>query len=536
MSLGTDPSEQMPAGACGASLGLAIDQDFLVQLLNGLPRPVFVKDEQHRLVLVNDAYCAHVGRSAEWLVGKTTFAIYTEAQAQAQWDEDVAVFEFGKPTDREEAVTGRDGRTRHQLIRKNRFTTAEGRRFLVGVIVDVTGLKQAEVALAVAQERIEHLLASSPAVIYSLAATGDHAPTFVGENVRELFGFAREEYLGSPDLRRSRIHPDDLDRIERGFERLFDEGRLSTEYRFRRKDGSYCWVNDEQQLIRDEHGEPIEVVGSWIDVTERKKAELELKQYREHLEHLVGKRTRKIEHQAEELEKALEKEKHLTALQREFVAMVSHEFRTPLAIIDGAAQRLLRRLDRFDPAEVEQRVERIRSAIMRMTELIEGVLSLSRLEAGVIEFYPEPCPLAELVQDVCRRQQDITPDHSIEVDVEDLPLEILADPTLLNQVFSNLLSNAVKYAPTSPKIEVRGWSEGDRACVSVRDEGLGIPAEEVPRLFEKYFRAKTSAGISGTGIGLYLIKQLVEMHAGQIEVESELGQGSTFVVRLPKAA
>ncbi len=114
-----------------------------------------------------------------------------------------------------------------------------------------------------------------------------------------------------------------------------------------------------------------------------------------------------------------------------------------------------------------------------------------------------------------------------------LPEEIHADAELLDQVFTNLLSNAVKYAPNDPRIEVKGWTDGTFAALSVRDHGVGIAADDFPRMFERFFRAATSAGISGTGIGLNLVKRLMEMHTGTIQVDSVAGQGSVFTVRLP---
>ena len=150
-----------------------------------------------------------------------------------------------------------------------------------------------------------------------------------------------------------------------------------------------------------------------------------------------------------------------------------------------------------------------------------------------IDFAPEPCSIARVVKTVCKRQQSISPDHSIEVSVEKLPDEIQGDPMLLGQVFTNLLSNAVKYAPHSKKIKVIGWTEDDCACVTVKDYGLGIPKSDMPRLFEKFFRASTSTGIKGTGIGLFLIRTFIELHGGTITVRSELSKGSAFTVRLP---
>jgi PAS domain S-box-containing protein len=133
--------------------------------------------------------------------------------------------------------------------------------------------KRVEESQAAAQERLDHLVSASPAVIYSFKATGDYAPTFVGRNITDLFGYEPSEYLENPSFWRDRVHPDDLARVETEITRLFANGDHALEYRFRRKNGTYCWVNDEQRLIRDEAGKPLEIVGSWSDITARKKAE-----------------------------------------------------------------------------------------------------------------------------------------------------------------------------------------------------------------------------------------------------------------------
>ncbi len=248
---------------------------------------------------------------------------------------------------------------------------------------------------------------------------------------------------------------------------------------------------------------------------------------------IIEKLTADQQEHAARLSQALEKEREYNALQSEFVAMASHEFRTPLAIIDGTAQRIERRMHLLSPEDLHERVQKIRNAVQRMLALIESTLSASRLDAGKIELETASCDLAEIVADVCKRQQELSPLHNIVLQQAELPKEIAADAKKLEQVFTNLLSNAVKYAPESPRIEVCVFAEAGQAVVSVRDHGLGIPADEMPRLFQRYFRARTSTGIAGTGIGLNLVKRFVELHGGAIEVESVEGAGSTFTVRLP---
>ena len=111
--------------------------------------------------------------------------------------------------------------------------------------------------------------------------------------------------------------------------------------------------------------------------------------------------------------------------------------------------------------------------------------------------------------------------------------KIFADHRLLDQVFTNLLSNAVKYSPDSPLIEVKGWNDEENALITVTDQGVGIPANDLPHMFGQFFRAKTSEGIKGTGIGLNVVKEFVEMHGGSVGVDSLEGEGSTFTVRIP---
>ena len=159
---------------------------------------------------------------------------------------------------------------------------------VVGSWSDITERKRAEEAAAAARDRTEHLVASSPAVIYSFKATGDYAPTFISRNVKDLLGYDREEYLNSPDFWQSRIHPADSPRILRAYSRLFEEERLSNEYRFRKKDGSYCWVSDELQVLRNPAGDPIEIVGAWSDVTARKQLGEALVAAQERLVHLLS--------------------------------------------------------------------------------------------------------------------------------------------------------------------------------------------------------------------------------------------------------
>ncbi|MGF1630826.1 MAG: ATP-binding protein [Kiloniellaceae bacterium] len=248
---------------------------------------------------------------------------------------------------------------------------------------------------------------------------------------------------------------------------------------------------------------------------------------------LIDRLTAEQQQQTLRLSEALEKEREYNALHRDFVTMVSHEFRTPVAIIDGAAQRIERRIGKDTPEELQLRTEKIRSAVARMIELIDSTLSVSRMEAGAIELELAECDLAALLKDVCQRQQGIARQHKVRLTIADLPPMMSVDAKRMDQVFTNLLSNAVKYAPDAPQIEVKAGTIGSDVVVAVRDFGVGIPKDELHKLFEKFYRASTSTGIPGTGIGLHLVKFLVELHDGTVAVDSTEGQGTTFSVTFP---
>jgi two-component system OmpR family sensor kinase len=243
--------------------------------------------------------------------------------------------------------------------------------------------------------------------------------------------------------------------------------------------------------------------------------------------------------QAAMLEERLAEEQRLTLLQRNFVSMASHEFRTPLAIIDGHTQRLISMRDRLTAEERAQRAFKIRSMVRRMTQLIDNLIGSARLIDGPIELYYHPgqVDLGSLLRDGCRLQCELTPDAQILEPAETTPrLIVYGDSCLLSQLFSNLLSNAVKYSPEGGLIEATAAQEDAQIMVSIRDHGIGIPEADRGRVFERYYRGSNTSGIGGSGVGLSLVRSIVDLHKGAISLESTEGAGSRFTLRLPAAS
>ncbi|MBL8702448.1 MAG: PAS domain S-box protein [Alphaproteobacteria bacterium] len=235
----------------------------------------------------------------------------------------------------------------------------------------------------------------------------------------------------------------------------------------------------------------------------------------------------------DDLERALVAEREMSAQQRRFVAITSHEFRTPLAIIDGATQRLLAG-DR--PARDDGtigRLERIRAAVRRMTQLIDRTLTSARLEDGRIELQPRRCDLLALLRAAIDQQHSISPEFTFGLAAGPGSATVVGDPRLIEQIFTNLLSNAVKFSRGERRIDVGVADVDGGYAVTVRDYGVGIAEDEIPKLFQRFFRASSALGIAGTGLGLHLVRELVAMHGGSIAVESRPGEGTTFRVTLP---
>jgi signal transduction histidine kinase len=241
--------------------------------------------------------------------------------------------------------------------------------------------------------------------------------------------------------------------------------------------------------------------------------------------------------QASMLEERLAHERLLSQQQRNFISMASHEFRTPMALIDGHAQRLINSNDSQSTDPVVTRARKIRVAIKRMSAMIDGLLHSCKLVDMDPElyFHPKEFDIRALLHEVCKLHREISPSSMIYEDLGYHPLRIYGDRALLFQLFSNLVANAVKYSPGGGTIRLAACAKGALLVVTVKDEGIGIPKSDLDRLFERYYRGGNVAGIVGTGLGLFLAKIVVELHDGAIEVESVEGGGSCFTISLPYA-
>jgi signal transduction histidine kinase len=216
----------------------------------------------------------------------------------------------------------------------------------------------------------------------------------------------------------------------------------------------------------------------------------------------------------------------------EFVSMVSHELRTPLTSIHGFSE-ILRTME-MEPEKKAEFYRIILNESERLSRLINNLLNLSSIEAG-IELNREMLDIPELLEEDLEFFRSQTSIHDLRYQGNRQLPQVYADPDRLHQIFKNILSNAIKYSPEGGPVEVETAIEGKYITVTVTDRGIGIPAEELPYIFDRFRRVerKEMSGITGTGLGLAIVKHLVDIHGGQIKVRSEAGQGSSFTVYIP---
>ncbi|HET6306321.1 MAG TPA: ATP-binding protein [Rhodopila sp.] len=244
---------------------------------------------------------------------------------------------------------------------------------------------------------------------------------------------------------------------------------------------------------------------------------------------------RGLAQQATMLEEKLAHEQSVAQMQRNFVSVITHEFRTPLTQIDAQAQRLTNLKDRLAPQDIADRAGRIRTAVTRIVRMIDQLVDTTRLmdSDARLFFHPEPIELVDVLRDVCRVHREISREALITEHYGEPPLLIFGDPKLLFQAFSNLLSNAIKYSNTGAKVVLRAEQAGRHIVVSVEDSGIGIPEKDRAHIFSRYYRGSNVSGFVGTGIGLFLVAMVVRLHNGQITVDTAEGNGSRFTVTLP---
>ena len=536
-----------------------------------------------------------------------------------------------------------------------------------GVVVsthDVTDRLRAQSELQETRERLEFILANAKTVLYTSKAGGDFGATFVSEGVQSMTGYSPEYFTSDASFWINRIHPEDREQILANLSHLFENNFHLHEYRFLCQDCHYIWVQDGVKLIRDSAGNPVECVGYWFDITDRKLASEELLrsearfraifeqaamgiavagsngrfiqvnqrfcefisysseeliemsfhqivhpedlqsdlEYQQQIlagkiDNFSNKENRFIRknselrwgnlslaairnhqgtvtylvaaiediHDRKQWQQALEQQRSILARQNqaldrarqeaeaanqaksEFLANMSHEIRTPMNAIIGFGD-LLKGL--VTEGRSRAYVESIVASGKTLLALINDILDLSKIEAGKLQLNYEPVDLRELLTEIQQIFSQKAAEKNILLQVEisaTIPPQIMFDEIRLRQILFNIVGNAIKFTERG-EVKISMLACDDRVCsleanhicleVIVADTGIGIARESQEKIFEAFMQSEgqSTRKYGGTGLGLAIVKRLMKMLSGTIQVQSELGQGTTFTLMFPNLA
>jgi signal transduction histidine kinase/ActR/RegA family two-component response regulator len=406
-------------------------------------------------------------------------------------------------------ILRRDGSIRWVVMRADTDTAASERRRILGVVIDVTEQHAALEALRDASER--SALIARHAGIGMWEARLDGSPERWDDQMFHLRGLLPSGRVPNREERMAMVHPDDLPRVldaRPGGGR--PHGSTAYEFRVRLPDGGWRWLASRSALVNDDTGRPVRRVGVNWDVTEAKQAEL-------------------VRQQAV----LAEREVHAKS---QFLSRMSHELRTPLNAVLGFTQLLQIEARRSADAAQLAKLGHIRAAGDHLLSLINDVLDLSSLESGALKLALGAVDLGMLVRQSVPLVESLAAQHGVVVEIAEAHGAARGDATRLRQVLINLLSNAIKYNRRGGRVVVHAAPVGDKALLQVRDTGRGLTPMQLGGLFEPFNRfGAENEGIEGTGIGLTIVKALVEGMGGRVAVSSKPGEGTLFEVVLATA-
>lgn len=412
------------------------------------------------------------------------------------------------------------GTTEIDILRRGEAITAEmrvveidweGGLAYLASLRDVTERKQAQAAIVLRNKAIE---ASATGIMIIDAQRPERPLIYVNPAFEAMTGYQAREVIGRSARFLYECNPY-LD-VNRRLDDALQLGHDAVEVvECERKDGALFWSELRFSPIFDDAHTLTQIVGVQHDITLRKLLEAE-----------------QIE--KERIKVALDKERELRELKDRFLTMMSHELRTPLALIRLSYDMLHQYGQKASAEERGQYLDSIRAQVDHLTDLVSDVMTVSRAERMKEDFMPEEIDLLTYVRAIVEEfQLNYHQTHRINFSSPPAMIQASVDRKLLRLALNNLISNAIKYSSPGSEVDISLQLERQTAVIAIVDQGIGIPAEDQPRLFEPFHRGRNAEVIPGTGLGLSIARQAVLAHGGSIQVESTLGKGSRFVIRLP---
>lgn len=409
-----------------------------------------------------------------------------------------------------------------------------------------------QVAMAIERKRAEeelrrltHAIEQSLVSVVITNAFGDIE--YVNPKFTQITGYTKDEVCGKNPriLRSGETVPEQYKQL---WETISSGKEWRGEFHNKKKNGELFWETASISPVRNEKSVITHFVAIKEDITERKRVEKELEDYQSHLEILIKERTKELEEvntrlqeeivkqkEAEEKVKgALVKEKEFSELKSKFISIASHEFRTPLSVIFSSTELLQRYGRKWNEDQYVEQIERVKFNVHYLTEIMDDVLTISRVDTGKIKFAPKETNLEALclglIEDI---NLLLTKKHQLQFKFALKEKYFMLDERLLKYVLLNLLSNAIKYSNKGGKIIFNIGLDHDNLIFEIEDEGIGIPEKDQSYLFEPFHRGENVGEIQGTGLGMSIVKRSVDVHNGSITFESKVNVGTKFTVKIP---
>ncbi|HEX9252102.1 MAG TPA: ATP-binding protein, partial [Ignavibacteriaceae bacterium] len=412
----------------------------------------------------------------------------------------------------------KDGSSIHTELSISSFES-DNKNYVLMIARDVTERIRAQRAIRESEEKYRNITENIDDFLFTFERTGlALRPIFCTSSIQKVTGYTQAEFLTDSKLFLKAIHPNDYASLKPKLINLMKSRiQLSGEFEFRiiNKQGNIVWVRAKINLVRSGTGRILKIYGLVSDVTFRKRAEEELKKSTQNLIKLNETKDR-------------------------FISIISHDLRTPFSSILGFTD-LLANDDELTEDERKQYVKYIQESSRSMLALVNSLLDWTRLQTGRIKFEPQKLDVSKIVTDSVNALSGSAIQKGIEVlSNVNQSLALFVDKSLITQVFNNLISNAIKFTHRGGFVNISSESVANSRFVKfrIKDTGVGIKNDDLPKLFsvDAKFTSEGTAGERGSGLGLSLVKEIIEKHGGTISVESEYGKGTEFVFTLPIAS
>lgn len=492
-------------------------------LFEGNPIPMWAFDvDTHQFVMVNTAAINHYGYSSEEFANMTIF----DLRPASERDYLTKYLSENNPSkihkSGEWKHIKKDGTNIDVEIVSHTIPWGNRKARLVAAY-DITERKKAEEHMRLLESAITN--SNDSVLIFKIDPENieNSLVIYVNEAFTNMTGYTTDEIIGNNPFCLQGL-ASDSEEIVKLKELLTNRKSAEFEIINKKKNGDPFWNNFTVVPIMDTSGKYTHCVSIQRDVTSRRQHE---EITRKKLEKLIDERTR-------ELHEALAKEKELVEMKSRFVAIASHEFRTPLSTINFATNFLQDHFRELEAEEISSKLKKIEKQVTHMTSLLEDVILVGRNELSKIQVIKSSIHLRSFVDKIIEEVLNTTKNtHSINLAYHVKTENILADEKLLRNIFINLLTNAIKFSPGKKEIKLIMDENDDRLSFEVIDKGIGISESDKEHLFEAFYRGTNANAIAGSGLGLSIVKKAVELLKGDMYLESEENKGTQIKIKLP---